>query len=149
MASGTEVQRGVGTMIAGAIICALVMSFFFVPPGAAQPLCGPASVKYIVRSQNGTLTTAELQTVRAQLPEEIGGAEVVVEPSIPSLWFWSYRTCVMDLQNAANEANYREQFGNLDLELRFQIMTDNGKLRAASVEAVRNGLASLRAANQP
>ncbi|HMF01362.1 MAG TPA: hypothetical protein VKK06_15845 [Terriglobia bacterium] len=150
MASGTEVQRGVGTMIAGAIICALVMSFFFVPPVAAQPLCGPASVKYIVRSQNGTtLTTAELQTVRAQLPEEIGGAEVVVEPSIPSLWFWSYRTCVMDLQNAANEANYREQFGNLDLELRFQIMTDNGILRAASVEAVRNGLASLRAANQP
>src|SRR5215831_2874996 len=118
MASGTEVQRGVGTMIAGAIICALVMSFFFVPPVAAQPLCGPASVKYIVRSQNETtLTTAELQTVRAQLQEEIGGAEVVVEPSIPSLWFWSYRTCVMDLQNVVLEQGGMRMQLSFNLEL--------------------------------
>src|SRR5262249_1980737 len=115
MASGTEVQRGVGTMIAGAIICALVM-FFFVPPVAAQTPCGPASVKYIVHSQNGTtLTTAELQTVRAQLPEEIGGAEVVVDPSIPSLWFWSYRTCVMDLQDVVLEQ------GGMRMQLSFNL----------------------------
>ena len=118
MAGGTEVQRGVGTMTAGAIICALVMSFFFVPPVAAQPLCGPASVKYIVRSQNGTtLTTAELQTVRAQLPEEIGGAEVVVDPSIPSLWFWSYRTCVMDLQDVVLEQGGMRMQLSFNLEL--------------------------------
>jgi hypothetical protein len=63
-----------------------------------------------------------------------------VQPSSPP---------TVDFVIPANEANYREQFGNLDLELRFQIMTDNGKLRVASVEAVRNALASLRAANQP
>ncbi len=146
MASGNEVQPGVGTMIAGAIICALVMPFFFVPTVAAQPLCGPASVKYIVCSQNGTtLTTAELQAVRAQGGPLSWIRFVIVRPGLvqPS------SPPTVDFVIPANEANYREQFGNLDLELRFQTMTDNGKLRAASVEAVRNGLASLRAANQP
>ena len=39
------------------------------------------------------------------------------------------------LQNfPANEADYREQFGNLDLEFRFEILTDITELRAATVE---------------
>jgi hypothetical protein len=44
-------------------------------------------------------------------------------------------------------SDYREVFGALDLELRFQIVTSNDTVRRAAVDAVRNALAGLRQAN--
>lgn len=48
----------------------------------------------------------------------------------------------------AEAATYREEFRNLDLEIRFQITTTDATLRAAAVKEVRDALAGLRATDR-
>jgi hypothetical protein len=83
------------------------------------------------------LTRTPLQGIRVQL----------VRPGIP-------RPATADtswgdsLLLSAAAATYREQFRNLDLEIRLQIITIDQTLRAGSVKAVRDALAGLRAADR-
>jgi len=52
------------------------------------------------------------------------------------------------LRLSAEAATYREEFRNLDLEIRLQITTTDETLRAAAVKEVRDALAGLRAADR-
>jgi hypothetical protein len=52
------------------------------------------------------------------------------------------------LRLSAEASTYREEFRNLDLEIRLQINTTDEKLRAAAVKEVRDALEGLRAADR-
>jgi len=52
------------------------------------------------------------------------------------------------LRLSPEAATYREEFRNLDLEIRLQITTTDETLRAAAVKDVRDALAGLRAADR-
>jgi hypothetical protein len=85
----------------------------------------------VPRDANGALlSTAELIALRAQLPETVGGARVLIDSSSTrALWFWSDVTCIMDLEEIILEhagARMRLVFNLPVLSGRFNSVTING-----------------------
>jgi hypothetical protein len=117
-------------VIVRGIICTLLTSVLFVSTAAAQR-CPPVRVNYIVRSQNGTiLTTAELQTLRVQVPEEV---RVRIDSSIPSLLFiGDHDPCLMDLQDIVLERDGMR----MQLSFNLELIPGNGGLQRARIDGL-------------